>query len=221
MVDKKPPPRKQPAKKAAPKPARTPATRRAQEGTHPAIASVTPINKPRAVGRHKNAFTPEAIRVAERRGRALRYKRAGLTYQQIVDQLRLDVAAGRIDPIPDAYDYRACRRDIERMYDDIIIKPTDAYLTEKLDQLQSIYAVLYARMASNGKDQVAAALAAMRNIDIQLKLTGAYAPVRIAGEIEFTLPSDPAEIAEAVRMKLDRILPTQEPPAIEAEVVDG
>lgn len=165
---------------------------------------MTPINKPRRP--RDNPNNPANLLLAERRNRAYNLRRAGLTYQQIADQI------GPQYQLPN-YSRQRAEEDVSAVRDGIVIQPAKDVLFEDLERVQ---ALLTAVWTDAMKGDTKAVTTASRLLDQRAKYLGLYSPIRQVltgpdgGPIQVQDLSDPAAAYAAALEAVDALLPSDE-----------
>jgi hypothetical protein len=215
-------PRK-PAKKAAPRkaaaktpPRKTTPTKADREAAAQQLASVTSIvdrsrTQRETGGRHpsQTKTTKEALALHERRNRALAYRRAGLSWVQVAENVSNDL------DLP-SYAPSTAQTDVRSLTDQITVENVNALREDDLALLLSLQRKVY----SKALDGDLKASREMRGILAdRAKYLGLYAPVRheLAAAVDVDAHvsiEDPASVYAAAMEALVDLLPPAESPQI-------
>lgn len=194
--------------KDPPKPARKRAAGRAQ------IASVSVIPRDKAAqGRNaprNSEGLPKKIAEKERRARALTLRRAGLTYEQVAEEIRAAYPELR------SYTKQRAHDDVKVLLDGLSLTPARGLLEEELDRLLAMQVALWSR-AMNG--QLGAVDRILRIMERRSKYLGLDAPIQQMligpdGSPVGVAFEDPAAVMASAIRALATVLPYREPPAL-------
>lgn len=157
------------------------------------------------IGRAHAHTNPAAISAAERKARAVQLRRAGASYQQIVDLLRADTA----HPIPPGYTATEAYKDVRDAIDKVVGVPTQEYIDESVDRLRGWLMALHPAASKGDPEAIRAGLSVEKNLQqlhgirlaSRIELTGAD-----GGPITVQALTDPDEALAAAEAALDSVL---------------
>lgn len=213
------PPRKAAAKKATPaKRAPRKATPKPPPNIDPeqALASVTPLRRDKSqqgrnTHRH-NPNNPAQLELLERRAKAYNMRMAGLTTQQIADQ----IAATYPGKWPN-YSKQRVSDDVQAMRDEVVIVPMKEQLIADLERLNAMSVALWPTVMKGDPK----AIHEMRGLlSDRAKYLGLYSPIRHVltgadgGPVQLADLADPATAFAKAMEALDEVLPQVERKAL-------
>lgn len=204
------PPAKPPAKRAPRKAAakKSPARKAAEQQ-----ATVTPIRRDIvAQGRNARRHSPngdEQMALALRRNKVFNLYRAGLTMQQVADQISTEL------DLPN-YTKQRVSDDLAAMRDGLVIKPAKDMLYDDLERLMALQIAVWPEAMKGNTKAVREARAIL---DQRAKYLGLYSPIRqilvgVDGGEALANLDDPADVYAATLAHLDKLLPKVEKPAL-------